>query len=351
MTFTKLKTDKYRVDIQEIIEKCLVIYNEKYKGATQVKISLNDLPSALIKFLKQVDYLETHLHGVFKQSFNILALGDLNYKEENKTLFSKFKKDLNEFFYSLAEDNGNVTKYPAANEMQYILNTNENQEKNIRSKRFMPELEKLFIKLFDKLDLIYGVPFLSKKITINKDEDTIFSLKVDFLADRFHIRANIDSDCFDNEAIKNFNEKLSFFEKNINKIYEKANLESHFRTLATSDFLPELGEKERYSRNGFSTCLEKMLIDFLIVKHPAFECKSELEIVSFSIDHEKSIEAQLTTTEHNSYLCPKKIILGYGNFTSKHIVDLIAKIRNKNFKNSIDMSSDLTRVLSISKPH
>lgn len=355
MEFTKLKIDQYRVNSREIIEKIsVVLLNSERIGQTvavPVTINLNNLPSALIKFIKQLGYMDENLSNIYKKQFNLLSLGSIEYKEERKSIYYSFINDIRNLFSTLTEL-GTSYRYPAANTYQYLIKvSSESEEKLIRSKKFISELEKIFLNFLDKLDLMYAVPLFSKKMSLIKNENTYFNLRVDFLADKFIIKLSIEKDYFNEDSILILQKRLDFLEKEVNKIYSKASLESNFRYLNEFEIMEFFtGIKSNgYGVRGFSRGLEIAVIDFMRSKHKFFENKCDLELVSFSIDHEKSIAIQVVSEEY--YNRAEKFILGYGNFTSKDIVNLAKNLENLNFIHGTNMNYDFARLMSISTPH
>lgn len=353
MEFTKLKIDQYRVNSMEILNKSINVLkpvNQNQSLYVPIGFNLNNFPSSLVKFIKQLGYLEEYLAHTFKSNYNILSLGDIEYKEEKKATKYLFLKEVQKMFFNLNELNCFI-RYPAANEFMYYIEVrNQEEALAISSKKFMKDLEILFIKFLDKLDLMYAVPLLSKKITLIKNEDTYFSLKIDFLADKCCIKFSCDKDLFDSEAQAVFKEKIDFIESETNKIYMKANLESHFKLLNKFEFMKHFyKEKKGYQRTGFNNAMEVALIEFLKAKHDLFENICNLELVSFTIDHEKSLKVQ-SVKEGDYHYC-EKFILGYGQFTAKHIIDLSKNLENESFIHSKNMSSDFGKLLSISTPH
>lgn len=355
MEFTKLKIDQYRVNSREIIEKIsVVLLNSERVGQTvsvPITINLNNLPSALIKFIKQLGYMDENLSNIYKKQFNLLTLGSIEYKEERKSIYNSFISDIRNLFSTLT-DLGSSYRYPGANIYQYLIKvSSETEEKLIRSKKFILELEKIFLKFLDKLDLMYAVPLFSKKISLIKNEDSYFNLRVDFLADKCIIKLSIEKDYFNENSSLILEKRLEFLEKEVNKIYSKASLESNFRQLNEFDILNFFtGQKsDIYGVRGFCRGLEIAIVDFMKDKHSFFENQCDLELVSFSIDHEKSIEAQVISKDF--YNRAEKFILGYGNFTSKDIVDLARKLENQDFIHGTTMNYDFARLMSISTPH
>ncbi len=353
MEFTKLKIDQYRVNSREIIENIVIVLNSQTNRGFFVPITINynKLPSALIKFLKQIGYLEENLAGTFNGNYNILSLGDLEYKEESKMLLKNFIKEVRELMSNQTKHNVRYD-FPGAFIFTYLIEVKDKEEETlIRSKKtFINELEKLFLKLLDKLDLIYAVPFLYKKITLVKNEEIYLNLKIDFLADKCCLHLNINENYFEKQAIEIFKNKLSTIEKLVNELYKKAQLESHFRLLSNFEFMDKLLlNKGNYQKYGFNNAIEMCFMLFLMEKHSLFENKCNLDIVSFTIDYEKSIEIQ--KPKNDSFSMPERFFIGYGQFTSEHIKNICLQVENDKFIHSRSMGLDFTKLLSISTPH